>query len=121
MSEVTDAEKAEVVAAIRTGNAIVCYAKCWPCNFGDCPGGWHTWADSDDVEHAAKTGRPDPSTQRCGCPCVDEPERDVPEPPALEAVSLNADPCPVCGEVSACDYDSDGRPLIHAITEDDDA
>lgn len=25
------------------------------------------------------------------------------------------DPCPVCGSDDACGYDSEGRPLIHAL------
>lgn len=27
-------------------------------------------------------------------------------------------PCPVCGELTACSYDSEGRPLIHTVEED---
>lgn len=29
------------------------------------------------------------------------------------------DPCSECGEVGACAYDSEGRPLIHPVTNDD--
>ncbi len=33
--------------------------------------------------------------------------------------SLNADPCPECGSTGACGWDSEGRPMIHAIRGDD--
>lgn len=36
------------------------------------------------------------------------------EPGTLDS----APPCPECGQLGACAYDADGRPLIHA-TEDD--
>ncbi|MEU2724033.1 hypothetical protein [Streptomyces smyrnaeus] len=50
---------------------IVCYAQCWACLFGQChpepvP---HPWWDSEDVEHAEATGRPEP-TGNCACPCA---------------------------------------------------
>jgi hypothetical protein len=36
-------------------------------------------------------------------------------------VGLIADvPCPVCGELGACGYDAEGRPMIHAIPADPD-
>ena len=55
---------------------IVCYTKCWPCQFGEHTAEWHTRADEEDIDHAAKTGRPDPSTSRCGCYC----QRKEPRP-----------------------------------------
>ncbi|WP_280357118.1 hypothetical protein [Nocardia otitidiscaviarum] len=73
--EPTTAE--QITAAIESGEAIVCYAKCWPCQFGEHqnPPRWHTWADDDDIAHAKATGQPDPTTSRCGCHCAqDEPE-----------------------------------------------
>lgn len=62
----------DIAAAVENGTAIVCFAKCWPCQFGQCmdPPQWHTWADDEDTEHAAATGQPDPTTSRCGCPCA---------------------------------------------------
>lgn len=48
---------------------IVCYTKCWACNFDQHDSKWHPWADFEDVEHAANTGQPDPSDQKCGCYC----------------------------------------------------
>lgn len=68
-------DKGEIVAAINRGDAIVCYAKCWPCQFGDHfdTQTWHTWADEDDVQHARDTGQTDPSESRCGCHCADAP------------------------------------------------
>lgn len=70
-----DATRAEIVAAIDDGSAIVCTTKCWPCQFGSHfdPPKWHTWADEDDVDHAAATGQPDPSKGRCGCRCAVKP------------------------------------------------
>lgn len=68
----------QIADAINEGQAVVCYARCYSCMF-DChedPPRWHTWAGSDDVEHAAKTGQPDPSESRCGCSCADVP-RDL--------------------------------------------
>ncbi|KQN99672.1 hypothetical protein ASF21_12760 [Arthrobacter sp. Leaf234] len=58
----------------QTGISI-CYSKCWPCQFGECETSWHTWADADDIEHAKRTGQPDPSAQRCGCYCQKEATR----------------------------------------------
>ena len=62
----------QVAEAIAAGSAVVCYARCWECQFGQHyePPEWHTWADIEDVEHASATGQPDPSTFRCGCPCA---------------------------------------------------
>lgn len=72
MSEIDPAKIAE---AINSGQAIVCYSKCYSCMFDCCydPPRWHTWADVDDIEHAATTGQPDPSESRCGCRCADAP------------------------------------------------
>ncbi len=86
----------------------------------------HTWADADDVEHAKATGREEP-TGLCGCPCahgevvgnidagmVENDEFDV----DLDGVVLG-DPCPECGEVGACAYDREGRPMIHTTAPED--
>jgi hypothetical protein len=53
-------------------SVMVCYSKCWGCMFNDHDPKWHTWADGDDVAHALSIGRPDPSSQRCGCYCQRE-------------------------------------------------
>jgi hypothetical protein len=98
----------------------VCYAKCWPCCMGQCPGGPHGWADADDIEHAAKTGQLDPSGQSCGCPCVHDAPRG-PEEPDLDdpdVESYTQEPCPVCDAPGVCAWDADGRPLIHPITDE---
>ena len=29
-------------------------------------------------------------------------------------------PCPECGSVTACAYDSEGRPMIHVVEESDE-
>lgn len=55
------------------------------------------WADVYDFAHV-----PD-----CDFPDFDEP------------VSLDATPCEACGEVGACAYDPEGRPLIHAMGGDE--
>ena len=31
--------------------AIVCYAKCTPCQFQECPDEPHTWMESEDLDH----------------------------------------------------------------------
>lgn len=73
MSDPIDPQK--VIDAINSGQAIVCYSQCYSCMAGCCydPPRWHTWADQDDIEHAAQTGQPDPSDSRCGCRCADGP------------------------------------------------
>jgi hypothetical protein len=48
---------------------VVCYTKCWSCQFGEHTKAWHTWADEEDVAHAKATGQADPTQQRCGCYC----------------------------------------------------
>ncbi|MEU2510195.1 hypothetical protein ABZ621_36655 [Streptomyces sp. NPDC007863] len=51
--------------------AIVCYAQCEPCQWGQCydeptP---HSWAGPEDIEHAQATGQPEP-TGTCACSCA---------------------------------------------------
>lgn len=72
-----EVETAELTAAMQNGNYIVCYTKCWGCMTGEHfdPERWHQWADGEDVEHAANTGQPDPSGQRCGCYCAGKGEK----------------------------------------------
>lgn len=57
--------------AIKAGNAIVCYAKCEPCQYGSHydPPKVHGWAGTEDIDHARATGQPEP-TGRCGCRCA---------------------------------------------------
>jgi hypothetical protein len=31
------------------------------------------------------------------------------------------DPCPTCGSASACAWDSEGRPMIHVLKEDEES
>ncbi|MFZ3473134.1 hypothetical protein ACODT3_10630 [Streptomyces sp. 4.24] len=57
--------------ALASGAAIICYAKCEPCQWGqhyDEPTP-HRWAGPEDIEHAAATGQPEP-TGNCGCSCA---------------------------------------------------
>ena len=58
----------------RDTSVLVCYTKCWSCQFGEHASEWHTWADGDDVAHALATGQADPSSQKCGCYC----QKDAP-------------------------------------------
>jgi hypothetical protein len=75
--KLTPEQAAEIVAALKRGDAIVCYSKCWPCQFGQCPPCVpHTWMDDEDITHAGLTV---PTTgeqwdsladeRPCGCPC----------------------------------------------------
>lgn len=48
-----------------------------------------------------------------------EPEFDPPEVSGDELIEPD-DECPECGAVGACGYDSEGRPMIHAIGVGDD-
>lgn len=91
---------------------ITHYARCEPCMYGSCPGGWHSWAGPEDVEHAAKTGQVHPGAKRCACDCATGPviEQDGPD---IELESLTVEPCPLCGAAGACAYDAEGRPMIH--------
>jgi hypothetical protein len=110
----------EILDAISQGKAIVCYSKCHSCMFQACPGGWHTWADDpSDWESAVAAGKSDPRKQKCGCPCADGPELQ-PTEPDLDWISLTGEPCPVCGAEGACANDAEGRPLIHALTVQED-
>lgn len=59
---------------------IICYAKCWPCQFASHfdPPQAHTWMDDEDREHALSTGQitadMDLAKERlCGCWCAVEP------------------------------------------------
>jgi hypothetical protein len=67
--------------------AIVCYTKCWSCQFGEHASEWHTWADADDIQYAANTGQADPSSQRCGCYC----QREVTVPTTTRPIHLPTD------------------------------
>lgn len=68
---------AEILAALRSGNAIVCMAKCVSCQFGQCPDGPHTWMDVEDIEYSTDTDMPTTPdewaelarTRPCGCHC----------------------------------------------------
>lgn len=41
----------------------------------------------------------------------DDPHGDYYDP---DPILGHPDPCPTCGELGACAYDAEGRPLIHA-------
>lgn len=118
----------QVAGAYVSGRyAVICYTKCWPCQFGQhhTPPQWHTWADDDDIRHAVTTCRPDPSTSRCGCPCADpdaqQPDWGDGEPdlddygPDGGVESYTQEPRPVCEATGACGWDAEGRPLIHVM------
>ena len=74
--KLTREQAAEIVDALRAGNAIVCYAKCWPCQFGQCSTEPHTWMDDEDAAHAGLTVPKTPEEwaalaveKPCGCDC----------------------------------------------------
>lgn len=48
---------------------------CWSCLVSDHhdPHAWHTWANDEDIHHAASAGLPDPSSQQCNCWCAANP------------------------------------------------
>lgn len=50
-----------------------------------------------------------------------DPDDDpnVPDLAEYEMEQRLATPCPECGQVGACAYDTEGRALIHATTGDD--
>ncbi|MFD5509145.1 hypothetical protein ACFWIB_15390 [Streptomyces sp. NPDC127051] len=73
MSQQPTPEELQALAEALQGQrpAIICYAKCEPCQWGqhyDEPTP-HPWAGPDDIEHAAATGQPEP-TENCGCSCA---------------------------------------------------
>jgi hypothetical protein len=37
----------------------------------------------------------------------------------IETPTLVGSPCPECGAAGACGYDTEGRALIHALSEED--
>lgn len=79
-----EASTVQVAAeAIARGDFIVCMTRCYACQFGECqdPPAWHTWAEKDDIEHAAATGQPDPSKSRCACSCAVVEAADAHEMP----------------------------------------
>lgn len=104
-----------------SGVAGIHYAQCWTCMLtpDHCPGGWHTWADSVDIEHALATGQPDPSGGKCGCPCANTPERDY-GPPEPDHDSLDIVPCPICHAQGECGLDTYDRPWIHCVDNEDE-
>lgn len=61
--------------------AVICYAKCYPCQFG-ChfePPEPHTWGDADDFEHAKTTGQNEPGNCACYCAKSSDVEIDTPD------------------------------------------
>lgn len=71
-------EQVEAVrAALAGGFAIVCYAMCWPCQFGQHITEAHTWMDDEDIEFSKDIDMPTNAEERaalaaarpCGCHC----------------------------------------------------
>lgn len=77
--KLSDEEMRSVADAITSGQAMVSYAKCWPCQTrwqgeGGCfdPPQAHTWMDKEDADHAGVAWPVDPSEpgRLCGCECA---------------------------------------------------
>ena len=52
-----------------------------------------------------------------------ESEPREPDDQEVAEYELNAklaEPCPECGQLGACSYDLEGRPLIHVVEGDED-
>lgn len=64
---------AQIIDALKRGDVVACWAKCWPCQFGQCTDEPHTWMDDEDREHAgilADTPLSQLATEKpCGCRC----------------------------------------------------
>lgn len=49
-----------------------------------------------------------------------QPEYE-PQEPDMDCFGVDSpNPCPECGSIVACGYDSEGRPMIHVVQEGDD-
>lgn len=109
-------------ARIKDGVMTVHHVRCESCMCGQHPKGPHGWAELEDIIHALRTGQPDPAGQSCGCDCVnEEPDELEPDEDPEEYIRVAmAGPCLTCGEPAACAYDAEGRPLIHAVEDDDE-
>lgn len=35
----------------------------------------------------------------------------------MHSMTAQLDPCPECGQVGACGYDDEGRPMIHTVED----
>ncbi len=54
------------------------------------------------------------------CPPADPRWDEDAYQPDTEDAAFTLLPCPVCGSsLSACGYDDEGRPMVHATQEDD--
>lgn len=114
-----DERAAELLRAIFGGGALVCLARCEPCQWGQHPGGEHPWAGPEDLAHAAATGQSADGV--CGCDCTREAAVEETDEPAVEFVPIDGPPpCHLCGADGACGYDDEGRPYIHASWDEDD-
>jgi len=70
----------------------VLYAQCGACEYlEEHPNRPHSWADPSDIAHYAATGQPDPSSQSCGCPCVNAEKGDNPMTFDLDVLKVQTD------------------------------
>ncbi len=71
--KLTPEQAAEIVAALKSGNAIICPLKCWSCQFGECAevSPHHTWMSKADLVHAQMPAEWAALADRkpCGCHC----------------------------------------------------
>lgn len=87
------AEVAEAVAsALTSGYAIVCWTKCWACQFDEHqdPPFPHTWGDEEDFAHAKATGQPEPGNCACWCAKL-TPEQESVVAPQIAAMVEGAE------------------------------
>lgn len=118
-------EPAPFAAAYIVDGQNVCaypFARCEPCQFGQHPGGTHSWAGPEDRIFAMDNGQPDPATQKCGCDCTDGPELEQEPELDIDEIAFSAlEPCPICGEHGPCGYDAEGLPMVHTDAFEDES
>lgn len=73
-----------------------------------CPEAWERATEDEEAfwERVARNLTP--------VPFAPDPTDDIEIDP-----QVRADPCAECGSTTACAYDAEGRPLIHAVEHDD--
>ncbi|WP_033338982.1 hypothetical protein [Catenuloplanes japonicus] len=72
----TDGQAAQIAVALGSGAAGICWTRCYPCQFRECPADPHTWMDADEAAHAGATTDEQRAAltqaKPCGCACMDQ-------------------------------------------------